>query len=89
MWAILCILDEDELFMEQAYPEYITEDDMSDVENENHDTNDFLDGQNTSKSDVESVMVNHLPRLQSKKYNSSRYKSKKSPAATNKTGINH
>lgn len=63
------------------------EDDSSDVDSECDDTNVLCGDGNTYKPVVEAVMVNDLPIPQSKKYNSSRRKSKKAPEDTNKRGI--
>lgn len=52
---ILYVKMKDELDMEQTYPYDIVEDDISDVENDCHDTG-LLDGHNTYKSDVEALM---------------------------------
>lgn len=75
--------------MEQTYPDDIIEDDISDEENQCHDTTGTLGGHNSEEPDVEAFMFNDGPRLQSKTVCKSRRKSKKQQDDTNKTGINH
>lgn len=65
---ILYVKMKDELDMEQTYPYDIVEDDISDVENDCHDTG-LLDGHNTYKSDVEALMWNKLKSYVSIKLN--------------------